>query len=108
MNSLFGDATTVVATPQTLAQAESLFGSGHGSPVPSIDIRSGRRTQDDTIPSLAIEPPDLESGKGMSKAESESGEGVGGWISNIVKRTKGNGEGDSSSGKYKQVGQDDD
>lgn len=106
MNSLFGDATTVMPTPQTLAEAESLFsGHGRGSPVPSLDIRSGRAS-DQAIPGLDIDPPDIESGKTMSKAEGEGGEGIGGWISNMVKRTKGNGEGDS--GQYKRVGQDDD
>ncbi|KAF2855280.1 MFS monosaccharide transporter-like protein [Plenodomus tracheiphilus IPT5] len=108
MNSLFGDATTVVATPQTLAEAESLFSGGRGSPVPSLDIQGNRRAAEDAIPSLAIEPPDLENGKDMSKAQPDNGEGIGGWISNMVKRTKGNGEGDSSSGKYKQIGQNDD
>jgi hypothetical protein len=105
MNSLFGDATTVMPSPQTLAEAESLF-SGHGrrSPVPELDIRSNR-TADQAIPGLDIEPPELEDGGAMSKAE-EEGEGIGGWISSMVKRTKGNGEGDSSSAKYKRVGQD--
>jgi len=110
MNSLFGDATSVMPTPETLAQAESLFsGEGRGSPVPSLDIR-GRRAQDEAIPGLNIDPPDIESGnnKDMAKADTENGEGIGGWISNMVKRTKGNGEGDSTSGKYKQVGQDED
>jgi hypothetical protein len=108
MNSLFGDATSVMPTPETLAQAESLFsGEGRGSPVPSLDIRGGRRAQDEAIPGLNIDPPDIESGnKDMAKADTENGEGIGGWISNMVKRTKGNGEGDSSSGKYKQLGQD--
>jgi hypothetical protein len=109
MNSLFGDATSVMPTPETLAQAESLFsGEGRGSPVPSLDIRGGRRAQDDAIPGLNIEPPDIENGKDMTKADTENGEGIGGWISNMVKRTKGNGEGDSSNAKYKQVGQDED
>ncbi|KAI4946428.1 hypothetical protein J4E91_007114 [Alternaria rosae] len=110
MNSLFGDATSVMPTPETLAQAESLFsGEGRGSPVPSLDIRGGRRAQDEAIPGLNIDPPDIESGnKDMAKADTENGEGIGGWISNMVKRTKGNGEGDSTSGKYKQVGQDED
>lgn len=108
MNSLFGDATSVMPTPQTLAEAESLFSGGRGSPVPSLDIRTGRRAADDSIPGLDIDPPDLETGKSLSKAESEGGEGIGGWISNMVKRTKGNGEGDSSSGKYKRIGQDED
>ncbi|KAF2118938.1 hypothetical protein BDV96DRAFT_610805 [Lophiotrema nucula] len=107
MNSLFGDATSVMPTPATLAEAESLF-SGHGSPVPSLDIRqSGRHGAEAAIPGLDINPPDVESGDGK-KAEQESSEGIGGWISNIVNRNKGNGEGDSSSGKYKRVGQDDD
>lgn len=95
-------------TPQTLAEAESLFsGHGRGSPVPSLDIR-GNRAADQAIPGLDINPPDMENGKGMSKAEGETSEGIGGWISNIVKRTKGNGEGDSSSGQYKRVGQNED
>ncbi|EOA86084.1 uncharacterized protein SETTUDRAFT_47694 [Exserohilum turcica Et28A] len=111
MNSLFGDATSVMPTPETLAQAESLFsGEGRGSPVPSLDIRGARRPADDAIPGLSIDPPDIESGnKDMTKANTENGDGIGGWISNMVKRTKGNGEGDSSSGgKYKQIGQDED
>ncbi|KAI0580980.1 AraJ Arabinose efflux permease [Pyrenophora tritici-repentis] len=110
MNSLFGDATSVMPTPETLAQAESLFsGEGRGSPVPSLDIRGARRAQDEAIPGLNIDPPDIESGsKDMSKAGADNGEGIGGWISNMVKRTKSNGEGDSSGGKYKQVGQNED
>jgi hypothetical protein len=108
MNSLFGDATTVMPTPQTLAEAESLFsGHGRGSPVPSLDIRSNRAA-DQAIPGLNIDPPDLEDGKAMSSKADGEGEGIGGWISNMVKRTKGNGEGDSSSAKYKRVGQDED
>jgi hypothetical protein len=107
MNSLFGDATTVMPTPQTLAEAESLFsGHGRGSPEP-LDIRNGTGA-DQAIPGLDIEPPELDDAKSLSKAEGETGEGIGGWISNMVKRTKANGEGDSSSGKYKRVGQDED
>ena len=105
MNSLFGDATTAVATPQTLAEAESLFsGHGRGSPVPDLDIRGGRAGADSAIPGLDIEPPDLETGR--SPPRSEAGEGVGGWISNMVKRNKG--DGDSTGGNYKRVGQDED
>lgn len=109
MNSLFGDATSVMPTPQTLAEAESLFsGHGRGSPVPSLDIRSTGRAADQAIPGLNIDPPDLDDPKSMSKAERENSEGIGGWISNMVKRSKGNGEGDSSGGQYKRVGQDED
>ena len=110
MNSLFGDATSVMPTPETLAQAESLFsGEGRGSPVPSLDIRGARRAPEEAVPGLNIDPPDIESNsKDMSKAGTDNGEGIGGWISNMVKRTKSNGEGDSSSGKYKRVGQNED
>lgn len=88
-------------TPATLAEAESLF-SGHGSPVPSLDIR--RHGADNAIPGLDIDPPAVETQDGKPSEN----EGIGGWITNIVKRNKGNGEGESSSsGKYKRVGQDD-
>lgn len=106
MNSLFGDATTVMPSPQTLAEAESLFsGNGRGSPVRSLNLGAGRAA-DQAIPGLDIDPPDLDDPN--RKAEQETTEGIGGWISNMVKRTKGNGEGDSSSAKYKRVGQDED
>jgi hypothetical protein len=106
MNSLFGDATTVMPSPQTLAEAESFFsGHGRGSPVRSLNLGAGPAA-DQAIPGLNIDPPDLDDPK--SKAGQETSEGIGGWISNMVKRTKGNGEGDSSSAKYKRVGQDED
>ena len=104
MNSLFGDATTIAATPQTLAEVESIFSGDRGSPVPSLDIRSARGA-DSAIPGLNINTADVETGKPFSKPEAEGGEGIGGWISNMVRRS-GNG-GDSSSGKYKRIGQDD-
>lgn len=97
MNSLFGDATSVMPTPATLAEAESLF--SRGSPVPSLDIRRQNITADNAIPGLDIDPP-------SSVGKGETSEGVGGWISNMVKRAKGNGEGDSQSGKYKRLDQD--
>jgi len=103
MNSLFGDATSVQPTPQQRAEAESLF-SGNRSP-PPLDIRSGRGPES-AIPNLDIDPPEVD-GDNRKLAATESGEGVGGWISKIVKRAKDNGEGDSASGKYKRIGQDD-
>jgi len=102
MNSLFGDATSVMPTPATLAQAESLFSGGRGSPVPSLDIQGGRHGPEGAIPGLDINPPDTE---GQS-SKSVPSEGIGGWISNMVSRGKG--EPDSSSGKYRRVGQNDD
>ncbi|KAF2454430.1 hypothetical protein BDY21DRAFT_387549 [Lineolata rhizophorae] len=110
MNSLFGDATSVAPTPATLAEAESLF-SGRGSPVPSLDIHRQPIGADNAIPGLNINPP-VDGGaveEGSSKRGKDGGEGgsegLGGWISNLVKRNKG-GEGDSQSGKYRRVDQD--
>jgi hypothetical protein len=105
MNSIFGDATSVMPTPQTLAEAESIFsGSGARSPVPSLNIGSSRAA-DSAIPGLDIEPPEEVPGHdGVPLKEGDQGEGIGGWISNIVKRSNG---GEGESGKYKRVGQDD-
>jgi len=106
MNSIFGDATSVQPTPQTLAEAESLFSGSARSPVPSLDIRSGRAA-DNAIPGLDINPPDEVGGRDGKGKEGETSEGIGGWISNMVKRSKGNAEGDSSSGQYRRIGQED-
>lgn len=104
MNSLFGDATSVMPTPETLAEAESLF-SGNRSPVPSLDIRRSGLGADHAIPGLDIDPPtkDVENHR-KQMATKEQQEGLGGWISNLVKRGKDNGEGDS--GRYRRVDQD--
>jgi hypothetical protein len=110
MNSIFGDATTVAPTPETLAEAESLFGSQR-SPVPSLDLRrsgAGQLSADSAIPGLDIDPPS--DGQIKSTMEREQGEGLGGWITNIVSRARGGGgEGsEAGSGRYKRVEQDDD
>lgn len=91
MNSLFGDATTMAPTPETLAQAESLF-SGR-SPPTSLHLGD---EQDGQIPNIDLNPP--EDVKGVAQ---ERGEGLGGWISNLVKK------GNSGSGKYKRVADED-
>ncbi|KAK4580368.1 Ribulose bisphosphate carboxylase large chain [Recurvomyces mirabilis] len=111
MNSLFGDATTIAPTPETLAEVESLF-SGHRSPVPSFRLGDGDEAAvPDDMDALEVQPPDVEiqDGKplinGKDANGGEGGEGVAGWISNMVKRTKGE-EGANGSGKYKRVGQD--
>lgn len=113
MNSIFGDATTAAATPQTLAEAESLFSR---SPVPSMrlgDDTDGPAPQDANIPDLDIDPPsvEIENGKPLytknrdADAASQRSEGLGGWISNLVKKGKGE-DGAGGSGKYRRVGQD--
>lgn len=120
MNSIFGDATTAAPTPQTLAEAESLFSR---SPVPSFrlaDGADGPAPQDANIPDLDIDPPavEIENGKPMytkHRGSDAQSEGLGGWISNLVKKGgKSDGGAGSSiggaggSGKYRQIGQDDD
>jgi hypothetical protein len=56
------------------------------------------------VPDLDIDPPavEVQDGKPILSKDSEREEGVGGWISNLVKK----GNGDNGSGKYKRVGQD--
>lgn len=55
---------------------------------------------------MDLQPPDVDIQDGKPILN-ERGEGVGGWISNVVKRAKGedpNTQG--GSGRYKRVGQD--
>jgi hypothetical protein len=119
MNSLFGDATSVMPTPETIAEAELLFGGqAHvGSPVPSLDINARRgHTADNAIPGLMIDPPSPHR-PGLSRQGSSSrgreGEGVGGWIANMVARARrdgnggGNGEGGSEYSRVEQRDEDD-
>lgn len=111
MDMLFGDATTAVTTPQTRAETGSLMGAS--SPVPSMDLR-GRQMPPgvsiaNAIPGLDIDPPhvSIKDGKPQYSVDDENGEGVGGWISRMVKRGKGD-DGSVKSGEYRAVDQDDD
>ena len=76
-------------------------GSGRGR---GSERGAPRLSSEAAIPGLDINPPDLENGR--SSPKSENGDGVGGWISNMVNKSKG--DGDSAGGKYKRVGQDED
>lgn len=111
MDQLFGDAVTAMPTPAQHAEVESLMGAR--SPVPSLDIRrgiSGNFTADNAIPGLDINPPAVEVGNGKAQLPSDKpakSEGVGGWISRMVQRTKGEGKSDGGDG-YGRLGQDDD
>lgn len=103
MNSIFGDASTIAPTPETIAEAESIF-SGHGPGSP----RSFSLGGDEQVPSMSLQPPDVEIQDGKPVlSKDDKGEGVGGWISNVVKRARGDEANGSGSGKYKRVGQDD-
>ena len=104
MNSIFGDATSVMPSPATIAEAESLF-SGQRSPVPSLDMRQQGLNADHAIPGLDIDPPPVQVKNGRP-IPSEQREGFGGWISSMLRRTGE--EGESQSGKYKPVQQEED
>ena len=114
MNSLFGDATTAMQTPSTQAERGSLMGVG--SPA-SLDIRRGAPIPgnlgaDSAIPGLDIDPPDVamdsngkpiyEGSRGRQR-EGSMMEGVGGWISRMVSRTRSRG-GDSTGGESRTRG----
>lgn len=106
MNLLFGDATSQMPTPASRAEGSSLV--GQQSPVPSLHL--GQHGADGAIPGLDIDPPSVgaESAKPASVQPAlEKKEGVGGWISSIVKRGR-KGHSTGASGNYAVVGQDDD
>ncbi|MCJ1399560.1 hypothetical protein MMC11_002762 [Xylographa trunciseda] len=115
MDQLFGDATTAMPTPAQHAEIESLM-SGNRSPVPSLDIRRGRPgnfTADNAIPGLDINPPiDGENGKSQladGNDDRRQSEGIGGWISRMVNRSKSDDKGaGGEAGLYRRLGQDDD
>lgn len=110
MDQLFGDAVTAMPTPAQHAEVESLM-SGARSPVPSLDIRrGGGYTADDAIPGLDINPPavPVENGKPQLPPEAPAnGGGLGGWISRMTQRTKGDRK-KNGGGGYGRLGQDDD
>ncbi|PGH16896.1 hypothetical protein AJ80_05040 [Polytolypa hystricis UAMH7299] len=106
MDVLFGDATTAAPTPVTPAERGALM--GYGSPVPSLDLRQGegRHGADYAIPGFNVDPP---TGSGYNSPKSSdrggrSGDGISGWISNIVRRGKNNGN--NSESRYRQLDQD--
>jgi hypothetical protein len=113
MNVLFGDATTAMPTPVTDGERGSLMGGG--SPVPSLDIRRpyGQFGAESAIPGLDINPPTIgadgvgKSGRADSQAGSHRGEGIGGWISNMVNRHRSGSTGTNPS-QYRRLGQGED
>ena len=112
MDQLFGDATTAMPTPAQEAEVESLM-SASRSPIPTLDIRRpGTFTADAAIPGLDINPPkdaeDEEGGEGKKGAAADGGEGIGSWISRMVKRGRaGSKASGTEAGSYRRLGQDD-
>ncbi|KAI9782223.1 MAG: hypothetical protein M1839_005337 [Geoglossum umbratile] len=117
MDAIFGDATTALPTPATGAERASLVGGRVLSPVPSLDIRRGMPGRPVAgFPGFDIDPPfvGVENGKPQLSKKSNS-EGVGGWITRMVKRGKGgggNGKGNGSAseggGDYRRLDQAED
>ena len=109
MDQLFGDATTAMPTPAQQAEVDSLM-SGR-SPVPSLDIRRdgrgpGQFTADHAIPGLDINPPTETNGSPKDKSAPKS-EGLGGWISRLAQRARGEGKKDEG-GSYGRLQDHDD
>ena len=99
-------------TPAQHAEVDSLMGVR--SPVPSLDIRRdgsrpGNFTADNAIPGLDINPPNEQDGdtKASNKPTTKS-EGLGGWISRMTQRTRGEGKKDRGGGYGRLTDQDDD
>ena len=109
-------------TPAQEAEVESLM-SATRSPVPSLDInrRPGAFTADNAIPGLDINPPAKASGAdGAANDDAASGrrsardmgggggEGIGGWISRMVNRSRGDRAESGQAGTYRRLGQEED
>jgi len=114
MDQIFGDATTAMPTPAQHAEVDSLMGDR--SHISSLDIRRGGPSPfsaDGAIPGLDINPPDVgvENGKPQRpdpKTDVSQNEGIGGWISRMVNRSKRDDRGvDGQSGQYRRIDQDD-
>jgi hypothetical protein len=130
MDALFGEDTTAVPTPATLAERGSLMGVGSPG---SLDIRQGNGHPsgmdgygaDAAIPGLDIDPPEVEVGQGgkpvytsgdgnrgsggaVMTEGGERGEGISGWIGRMVSRTRREGQGTMGGEGYGRVEQDDD
>jgi hypothetical protein len=111
MDTLFGDAS-VMPTPAFGAggsERQSLM-SRVGSPVPSLDIRRNGGPSDSpyiagSVSQADVDPPavTIENGKPqLPERHDENGEGVGGWITRMVKRGKGDDK-DDGAGEYSRL-----
>lgn len=103
MDSLFGDASTVIGTPSLHAENDSLMRPG--SPIGSIDYRGrpGHLTAGNAIPGLSLDPPDIPDGKDQ---DGEASSTISGWVSRVVGRTRD--PSSSGSGRYAPVNNQDD
>ncbi|KAI5298559.1 hypothetical protein KEM56_003952 [Ascosphaera pollenicola] len=124
MDTLFGDATTAMPTPATVAERGPLIPSGSPaalSPGARRIPRPGRFNADNAIPGLDINPPSFGSpsrpsfvqqarnragsfeGECDGDGYSSGNEGLGGWISHIVRR---DGKKKRPDRRYRKLGQE--
>lgn len=109
MDALFGDSTRALGTPAAgptpAMRAESDALLRPASPAPPLDNRG---VASSAIPGLDINPPDdVEAdGKrgGNRRGAASGGDGLGGWLSRIMRR----GGGSSRGAEYAPVGQGED
>ncbi|KAI6092782.1 sugar transporter STL1 [Hypoxylon rubiginosum] len=109
MNSLFGDASTAVGTPDMRSETGSLVRAG--SPVPSLDLRGRPLGSDANIPPLDIDPPavNIIDGKLQTRSESQSSRGrVGEWLTRMVGQNRGSSSSPAGGGRYAPIDQRDD
>lgn len=100
MDSLFGDASTIMGTPSAHEEAGSLIRGG--SPIGSARGRTGN------IPNLSLGAAldDDDDNKSQSQIQTSGGEdrSVGAWLSRVVGRGRSESRG-SSQGRYAPLGQ---
>ncbi|KAG6011680.1 hypothetical protein E4U54_007960 [Claviceps lovelessii] len=95
MNSLFGDASTVMGTPSIRADNESFMGAS--SPGPSRDV-----------PALNLDADDMEDDpKTQIQTSGGDDRSIGGWLSRVVARGRSPSTGSGHQGRYAPVGQQD-
>ncbi|ROT39389.1 hypothetical protein SODALDRAFT_359297 [Sodiomyces alkalinus F11] len=102
MDSLFGDASTVMGTPSIHDETGSLMQAG--SPTLS-DYRGRGVPTTSAIPGLSLDPPEAASidGKLQSPNEGDASSTISGWVSRVVGRTRGNST--AGGGRYAPVNQ---
>ncbi len=109
MNSLFGDASTAVGTPDMRSETGSLIRAG--SPVPSLDLRGRPLGSDANIPPLDIDPPTVNiiDGKLQTRSDSQSSRGrVGEWLTRMVGQNRGSSSSPAGGARYAPIDQRDD
>ena len=108
MDILFGDADTVVGTPSLRDETGSLLRPGSPG---EVDYRGRPHFgSSSAIPGLPIDPPDLDEdddGKTLTGREELQDQGIGGWISRMVGRARGNDRPNGRDARYSALQQGD-